>query len=331
MTFLSQLKKEKMAGKTCLLRVNLDIKDPAKESLRIDAVIPTIKYLLANEAKVLILSHRGRPDGVNPDLSLKPLVEILSKKIGYQLKWLENLRFDHREQENSDGLAKELASKGDFFVNDDFATSHRSCASLVAITKHLPSYAGLLLEKEIKNLSKVMQDPKKPLVLIIGGNKINDKIEIIEYFKDKADYFLMGSAYFKFQISNLKFQNDILESKVIFPQDFIEENGKKLDIGPKTIKQYSEIIKTAKTIIWNGPMGLYENKKFIEGSKKIAQAIIFARQQIFSVVGGGDTAQFLAEIGLKNKFGFISTGGGAMLKFLSGKKLPALEALDNQK
>lgn len=318
-----------MAGKTCLLRINLDIKDPAKESLRIDAVIPTFDFLIERGAKILILSHRGRPTGcLDPGFSLKPLIEILLAKVRGRHKtsinWLENLRYDAREQENDDCFARELAARGDFFVNDDFATSHRACASLVAITQYLPSYAGLLLEKEVANLSKVMINPEKPLVIVIGGAKIDDKVGMIENFKDKADHFLMGSAYYKFQISKSRFQNE----KVIFPEDFIEEDGQKLDIGPETIKKYSEIISSAKTVIWNGPLGLLsDNPTYARGSKKIAQAII--ESGAFSAAGGGETTQLLLELGLQDKFSFVSTGGGAMLEFLSGKKLPALEALEN--
>ena len=204
MQFLSQLEKGGINNKTCLLRINLDIKNPDKESLRIDAVIPTIKFLEENGAKIIILSHRGRPDGIDLELSLAPFIEILSKKIGHKLEWLENLRFDRREQENNVEFGQELASRGDFFVNDDFATSHRSCASLVAITKFLPSYAGLLLEKEIENLSKVMINPEKPLIVIIGGIKIADKAGMIENFKDKADYFLMGGAYKIFRLNKIR-------------------------------------------------------------------------------------------------------------------------------
>ncbi len=336
MRYLSQINTEIIKNKTCLLRVNLDIKDPNRESLRIEAVMPTVKYLLKNNVKIIILSHRGRPNGIDSSLSLKPLVDMLSKKVGQQLEWLENLRFDKREQENSDEFAKELAGKGDFFVNDDFATSHRSCASLVAITKFLPSYGGLLLESEVENLSKIIQNPKKPLIVIIGGSKIDDKINLIDNLKNKTDYFLMGSAYLK--LPRTKDQgpsNDPaspslggqLPNNVLFPVD----NNQGFDIGDKTIEQYSQIIKTAETIVWNGPLGKFEESSYANGSIQIAKAIIAANHNgAFSIVGGGDTEQFLSANNLKDDIGFISTGGGAMLEFLSGKKLPALEALKNQ-
>ena len=328
MRFLSQLAQEDLKGKTCLLRINLDLKYSHRESLRIDAVLPTFEFLIKNGAKILILSHRGRPEGPDPDFSLKPMIRILLPKISNRhstsINWLENLRFDPREQHNDDSLAKELAARGDIFVNDDFATSHRACASLVAITKYLPSYAGLLLEKEIKNLSQVMTNPEKPLVMIIGGAKIDDKIGVIENFKNKADYFLMGSSYLGIKNQELRIKG--AESKIVWPEDWVGHDDKKLDIGPQTIEKFSQIIAQAKTIIWNGPMGLLEDPRYLNGSLKIAGAII--KSNAFSVIGGGETTQLLLELGLEKRFSFVSTGGGAMLEFLSGKKLPALEALE---
>jgi len=327
MRLLSKADLKALAGKTCLLRINLDIKDPAKESLRIDAVVPTFDFLIERGAKILILSHRGRPiTCLDPSFSLKPLIEILLAKINGRNKtsinWLENLRYDSREQANDESFARELTIRGNFFVNDDFATSHRACASLVAITKYLPSYAGLLLEKEVANLSKVMTNPEKPLVMIIGGAKIDDKVAMIENFKDKADYFLMGSAYSDLTNGLLKYP------KVVMPTDWVEEDGKKLDVGPETVEKFLQILSQAKTVIWNGPLGLMsENPRYYEGSRKVADAII--ESEAFSVVGGGETTQLLLELGLTNKFSFVSTGGGAMLEFLSGKKLPALQALED--
>ncbi len=323
MRFLSQLNKDYLQGKTCLLRINLDIKDPKQDSIRLEASLPSIKLLSGAGSKVIILSHRGRPQKVELELSLKPLVEILSQKIGTKLDWLENLRFDPREQKNSDEFGKELASKGDFFVNDDFAVSHRNNASVVAIAKHLPSFAGLRLEEEIKTLTAVRDNSQKPLVVILGGIKIEDKIGVIENLQNQADYFLMGSAY-------VDLEHPALQSpKIIIPEDWLSGEGKKLDIGPKTIKRFSQIISSSKTIIWNGPLGQFENYQYLTGSKKIAEAII--KSGAFSVIGGGDTDQMLNQLGINNKFNFVSTGGGAMLEFLAGKKLPALEALENNK
>ena len=337
MKYLSQLTKDQIEDKKCLLRINLDIKDPSKDSLRIDASLPTIKFLLEGGAKILILSHRGRPERPDSKLSLEPLIKILQTKtdltfrsptsVGSQtslnLSWLENLRFDPREQQNDDGFAQELASKGHFFVNDDFAVSHRANASVMAITKHLPSYAGLRLEKEIKILSGAVNNPQRPLVLIIGGAKIDDKIGVIENFRSKADHILTGSSYIDLLKSN--FQGKFDFAKIIIPEDWTGEDGRKLDIGSKTIDKYTNIISQAKTVVWNGPMGMFENPKYLNGSQKIAEAIISSGA--FSIIGGGDTQQLLNQLGIEDKFSFISTGGGAMLEFLAGKKLPALEVL----
>jgi phosphoglycerate kinase len=320
MRYLSQLTKEQIGGKKCLLRINLDIQDPTKESLRINTVIPTIKFLTEAGCRITIMGHRGRPQGVEPALSVKPLIEVLSKKADVSLQWLENLRFDAREQANDDNFAQELAAKGDFYVNDDFATSHRANASLSAITRHLPSYAGFLLEKEIDNLSKIINNPQQPLVVIIGGVKIDDKTAAMTNLQHKAQALLMGSAYINLEHPSLK------SPKVILPVDWLGENDQKLDIGEKTIAKFSQIIAGAKTIFWAGPLGKFEDVRYLEGSRKIAEVI--AATEAFSLVGGGDTYQLLTILKMENCFGFLSTGGGAMLEFLAGKYLPALEALD---
>lgn len=253
---------------------------------------------------------------------------------------LENLRFLAGEEKNDIELAKQLASLGDFYVNDAFSVCHRNAVSVVAITKFLPSYAGLLLEKEIQNLSLVMEKPKRPLVIILGGAKISDKIGFIENFKSIADYFLIGGGiahnFLKaqglpignsiFEESTVGFAKKMLKNKnIILPIDYVLKDRKILDIGPNTIKYYSDIIKKAKIIIWNGPMGYFENKKFAKGSEAIANAIL--KSGAFSVVGGGETAALFNE---KNKIKkiFVSTGGGAMLEYLAGKKLPGIKALE---
>lgn len=311
MYYVSALSRKNLVNKTCLLRTNLDIREPREDSLRIEKAVPTIKFLLDHGAKPIIISHCGRPKNGNPALSLKPAITILEKKISLiyrnpiSIEWRENLRFDPREQQNNLSFAKKLATGADIYINDDFATSHHTAASLVAITQFLPSYAGLLLEKEIKNLSKVRDNHEHPFVLIIGGVKIEDKLNAIETLKNKADTVLYGSVYPNSSSS----QNDIL------------------DIDEETIKHYIDVITTAKTIIWNGPLGKIENSPYDAGTQAIASAII--KSKAFSVVGGGDTVDFLVSRGLINKFNFASTGGGAMLAFLAGESLPALAALDN--
>ena len=320
MHFISASTSIKLARKTCLLRTNLDINDPQKNSVRIEKALPTIQFLLKHGAQPIIIGHRGRPKKPDPSLSVKPIIDILSEKVGEPLRWLENLRFDPREQKNDDGFARELASRADFYVNDDFATSHHSGALLVAITTVLPSYAGLLIEEELRQLSRVRDRADKPLVVIIGGIKIEDKLGVINYLKTKVDYFLLGSAYGALRETLPK------DATILIPKDGKGAGEDRLDIGPETTKEYSEIIARAKTIIWSGPLGNIENPAYADGSETIARAI--AASGAFSVVGGGDTLEFLTDRGLITKFSFVSTGGGAMLEFLAGEKLPALEALD---
>lgn len=325
MRFLRNLSTNDIRGKACLVRTNLDIANPHVDSLRIEKAVPTIAFLLDHGARPIIISHRGRPQSKkeknNPVFSLKPAIDILSQKVGRELEWRENLRFDPREQKNNAAFAKKIAAGANMYVNDDFATSHHEAASLVAITQFLPSYAGLLLEDEINALSKIRDNPKKPLVVIIGGIKIKDKSGVIDALKTTADWFLLGSAYGALREF---LPND---AHIILPADWKKKNGVCLDIGPKTIRRYSDIIACAKTIVWSGPLGAVENPAYAAGSEIIARAII--KSKAFSVVGGGDTIDFLANLGILRQFSFASTGGGAMLAFLAHKPLPALEALDN--
>lgn len=324
MKFLSKLAKEKIQGKRCLVRVNLDISDQKKESLRIETALPTILHLLNNGSEVTILAHRGRPQGIDETLSIKPLISILEKKIGTSLKYIENVRFDVREQENNSEYARELSLHADFYVNNDFATSHRKHASVAAIAAFLPSYAGLQLEKEINTLTHVRDNPEKPLVVIMGGIKIEDKVGVIKHLYDRTHYFLMGSAYLNRDIQ----KNPLLTSeKVIIPIDWETRSGNRCDIGPKTIQQYQEYIAQARTIIWNGPVGRVEDQRCTVGSTTIVHAI--ADSDAFSVIGGGETEQFIRTLNRTNDFDFISTGGGAMLSLLSGEILPGVEALES--
>ncbi|MEK9168343.1 MAG: phosphoglycerate kinase [Patescibacteria group bacterium] len=378
MKFLSSLTKKDLQNKICLLRVDLNIQNAdlrgqtrgttRKQNwhLRILAVLPTIEFLIGNGAKVVILSHRGRPQKVSSikyqvsSYTLKPFAKILSslfKKPVHFIEgttfhaWnvegdiflLENLRFLKDEEENSGKLAKQLASLGDIYINDAFAVSHRKNASVAAITKFLPSYAGLLLEKEIKNLDKAMKSPKKPLIVILGGAKISDKIGMVKNFLNRADYFLVGGGMANTFLAaqglpvgdslydkNADLRGLIrgLTRKIVLPVDVVIYKRQILDIGPKTIEKYLKIIENAETIIWNGPMGYIEDKKFRKGSEAIAKAII--KSKAFSVIGGGETASIFQNSKLKtqNSKLFLSTGGGAMLEYLAGKKLPGIEALN---
>ncbi len=262
---------------------------------------------------------------------------------------MENLRFSPEEEKNDKDFAKLLASLGDIYINDAFAVSHRANASVEAITQFLPSYAGLLLEKEISNLDAVMKKFKKPLVVILGGAKVSDKIGLINNFLKKADYFLIGGAmantFFVFEglpVGDSFYEKTRLPAgrqgytreitreigrKIILPIDVVIYKRRILDIGPETVKKYDEIIKKAKTIIWNGPMGMFEDKKFAKGTEEIAAAIL-KNKKAKTVIGGGETISALKPktYNLKPNI-FLSTGGGAMLEYLAGKKLPGIEAL----
>ncbi len=323
MRFLSKLNQKNLNGKRVLLRVNLDLKNMDEGSLRLQAALGSLKYLIENGAKPMILSHRGRPKGEDKELSLEPMIDWLKGQVGNKFEWLENLRFDQREGMNDLAFARDLAKLGDLYVNDDFATAHRACASNVNITKFLPGYVGLLLEKELEVLTKVRDNPRAPLVVVIGGSKIDDKVGVIENLYDKAKVFLMGSAYLGLENKCLK------KEKVMLPQDSLIEEGRALEIGEKTIADYCEKIKGAKTVIWNGPLGVVEDPRYVASSLAIAKAIL--ESGAYAVVGGGDTQQFLAKNGLEEKFSFVSTGGGAMLDFLAGKTMPAVEALEKFK
>jgi phosphoglycerate kinase len=346
MKYLSRLNKKELNGKTCLLRVDLNIKS-LKDHFRIDSILPTIEYLLKNNSKVVILSHRGRPDGIDAKLSLRPIARMISLKLKKEVKFigsfdikkikkdisseknikifiLENLRFLPGEEKNNNGLAKELASLGDLYINDAFAVSHRKNASVYAITKYIKSYAGLLLEKEVSGLTKATRDPKKPLIVILGGTKIDAKISIVRNLNSKTKFFLLGSSVLN-EIKDPKVKNIVKNKKCLIPIDFSEVGGKYFDIGPKTITLYKKIISEAKTIIWNGPVGMFEDKKYSKGTAEIANAII--RSKAFKVIGGGETANFILNKKMNKNIDLLSTGGGAMLDFLAGKDLPGIKAL----
>jgi phosphoglycerate kinase len=260
---------------------------------------------------------------------------------------LENLRFIKGEEENDAKFAKTLASLGDFYVNDAFAVSHRADASVAAITKFLPSYAGLELEKEITFLSRVMQKPSRPLVLVLGGAKAGDKLGVLGYFKNRADLILLGggAANTMLALRGMDVRKSLRDTdakelrllkplsklhKIIAPIDYVWNNGRILDLGPKAILDFAGILSKAQTIIWSGPLGMTDDKRYQNGSLSVARAIVKNRHA-FSLVGGGETVGLLKKHHLDKKFSFISTGGGAMLDFLAGKRLPGIEALEKLK
>ncbi len=321
MRLLTGIRPRDLAGKACLVRVNLDIARPHAGSFRLLTVLPTLKLLIKNGARPIIMGHKGRPGGiVDSSLSVKPAVDVLSKLAEIRLDWLENLRFDPREEENDEKYARELARRADMYVNDDFATSHRASTSIVDLPRFLPSYAGLLIEKEVGHLTRVRDNPEKPFIVVIGGMKIADKAGTIANLAKKDARFLLGSAYGMMR-ETLPHGADIS-----LPVDYIPGDGENLDIGPKTVKIYEKILKSAKTVLWSGPVGKAEDPRYAKGSLAVARAI--AESGAFSVAGGGDTADFLEAHGMLGKFGFVSTGGGATLSFLSGAILPGIAALD---
>lgn len=340
MRYLSKLKAKDLSGKVCLLRLDFNTED----NWRMEACAPTIKFLAKNCKATVILSHKGRPSGYGKSLSLRPLRRALHKLIGREIVFvphfrfleikdlisaspagsvflLENLRFLDGEAENNPVLAEHLASLGDIYVNDAFAVSHRANASVVAITKFLKSYAGLKFEEEMKNLSRAITKPAKPLIAILGGAKIEDKLGVYENLKKPAYKFLIGGALDEKILKNLR-----AKEKILLPVDFKKSEKVIKDIGVRSVKMFEEELKSAKTIIWNGPVGDIRYEKFSGGTMAVAKSVS-KNKKAFKVVGGGETVMFLKKLKLDKKIDFISTGGGAMLEFLAGKKLPGIEAL----
>ena len=381
-----------VSGKRVLVRVDFNV--PLDEGCnvvddtRIKAALPTINYLISKGAKVILCSHLGRPNGmVNPRLSLAPVAKRLSfylnkpvlmaeDVIGESAKtmaknlndgdvmMLENVRFHKEEEENDARFAAELASLADVYVNDAFGTAHRAHASTAGVACNLPAVAGFLMSSEIVAMSKVVENPKLPFVVILGGAKVSDKIGVITKLLTKASTILIGGAMAntfiaakggnvgmsRFEKDKLDVAKKILEEaekknvKIVLPVDVVASNefamdGKKkvcdsynidagfqaLDIGPKTIKLFKKDIMNAQTIVWNGPMGVYEFPRFKTGTMKIAKYV--AKSKAVSVVGGGDSVSAINESGYAGKINHISTGGGATLKFLEGAVLPGVELL----
>jgi len=386
MSKFKTLKQIDLKKKRALLRVDLNVplgenmKVDENEKWRIEAIIPTLKYLIKQKAKIILISHLGRPKGKkDKKLSLKPIAnelkKILKKKIIFSeeiIGWkvekkiermkfgnilmLENIRFLSGEEKNSPQLAKDLAKLGDVFINEAFANSHRQHASMVGIPEYLSSFAGFLFEKEIKELDKILKKPKHPLIAIIGGAKISTKIKVINKFLKIADNVLIAGAVANtiFAAQRFFMAKSVIEKnafpeikkinlknpKLFLPNDLvafakgtirhheideIEKGEKVLDIGPKTIYSFSDLIEKAKMIVWNGPLGLVEQKPFDKSSKIITEAI--TESKAYSIVGGGDTVAFIKKIGKEKVFNHLSTAGGAMLDYLANETLPGIEAL----
>ncbi|MBI4472834.1 MAG: phosphoglycerate kinase [Acidobacteria bacterium] len=380
-----------LSGKRVFMRVdfNVPIADGRiTDDTRIEASLPSIKFVLEKGGRLILASHLGRPKGKpEPKYSLKPVASRLGELLGKPVQFapdcvgaevqklaaglengevllLENLRFHGEEEKNDEGFARDLASLCDVYINDAFGTAHRAHASTAGIAKFVrQAAAGFLMQKEIESLNHALTKAEKPYVAIVGGAKISDKIELIENFMNIADTILIGGAmaYTFLRAKGVETGKSLVEADKIdlakqllakaaernvaieLPSDHIvapaldsadsqvtsvnatPADRMGLDIGPNTVRRYSELIRRAKTIVWNGPMGVFENPRFTEGTFAIARAV--ADSNAFSIVGGGDSAAAVAQSGVESKITHISTGGGASLEFLSGQKLPGIEVL----
>lgn len=390
------IKDVELSGKRVLVRVDFNV--PLKDSeitddTRIVAALPTINYLIDHGAKVILISHLGRPKGrPNPEMSLAPVAkrlgELIKKDVlfaasdavvdddvksqleklsGGDVALLENTRFRPEEQENDDAFSKELASLGEIFVSDAFGTVHRAHSSTVGVAKYLPAVSGFLIEKEIEYLGNAVNDPARPLLAIMGGAKVADKIILIENLLEKVDVLLIGGgmAYTFLKAKGLEIGTSLLDAEnvetakqlmkkaeeknvkllmtvdcvcaeeisedaatKVYPVTEIPSNMMGLDIGPKTVELFESEIKEAGTVVWNGPMGVFEIDKFAAGTTRIAESLAAAKA--ITVIGGGDSAAAVKKIGLKEAMTHVSTGGGASMEFLEGKELPGVAVLQDK-
>ena len=345
-------------GKKILVRADLDvavINGQISESFRIEKQKETIDYIVNNGGKVVMVGHISDIDSFGTLLG--QIETILGRKIvlikdlfaiksflgdsALPVALLENIRKFEGERENSEDFAKRLGLGFDIYINNAFAVCHRNQASISAITKFLPSFAGFQLEKEVLNLGRSLDAPMIGKVVIMGGAKAESKIPVIKAFLRRADKILIGGViandYLKakgFEVGESKVDADVAklfigvdlnDPKILAPKDFIISDKKILDIGPKTIEEFTSIIKSAKMIIWNGPVGMFEDDRFSEGTRRIAEAVTTVSE---TIVGGGDTISAIDKYGLSDRYKFVSTGGGAMLEFLAGNVLPGIVALN---
>jgi phosphoglycerate kinase len=380
-----------VSGKKVLVREDLNV--PIREGkvgddTRIVAALPTINFLIENNAAVILISHLGRPGGEKKEeLSLRPVAEYLETLVQAQVKFaadcvgqeareaastlepgeilvLENTRFYPGEEKNDPEFGKELSSLADIFVNDAFGTSHREHASNVGVAKHLPTVAGFLMEKELVYLGNAIDDPGRPFIAILGGAKVSGKIGVIKNLIDKVDSILIGGGMANtfFAAQGIEMSDSLVEEdaltlanqllsiageKLLLPCDLVIGNSfsndaerktipvsdipsgwMAMDIGPETLSLFNEYISTSETIVWNGPMGVFEFSNFSTGTFELAKLI--SDSDATSIVGGGDSAASIKDAGLDQKITHISTGGGASLKMLEGSKLPGLEAIQDR-
>lgn len=333
---MQSIKDVDTTGKKVIVRADFDVPTEngiVTEKLRIEKSIPTLKLLRQRKNPLVIISHLGRPENQDPNLSLKIVLPILEELLGESVSFqenfetnpsrdivlLENLRYYPQEEENDFEFARKLASFGDVFVNECFSVAHRKHASVATLPTLLPAAAGLELSREIAELEKIFKSPERPLVAIIGGAKLETKLPAITNMAKVADKVLVGGKLM-FEINKTN-----LPENVLIALDDIDQK----DIGPKTLEMFKIEIEKAKMIVWNGPMGLFEEEKYEVGTRSLAK--IIAASNGYSIVGGGDTVAALNKENLLSEIDFVSVGGGAMLEFLEGKHLPALEALDYYK
>jgi phosphoglycerate kinase len=386
-----------LKGKRVLIRcdfnVPLDSNQNITDDTRIRAALPTLEYLVTQGAKVVVMSHLGRPKGkAAAEFSLAPVAVRLAELLGKQVEFadsdvvvddsvkekvaalkdgdvllLQNVRFRKEETDNEPGFAKELASLGDVFVQEAFGTAHRAHASTAGVADYLPCVSGFLIEKEVKFLGSALHNPQRPFIAIMGGAKVGDKIKVIENLLTKVDTLIIGGGmtYTFYKAMGLEIGTSILDAdnidlakmllekatslnvKLLLPVDIVcadeFSNDAKyqtysrdqipsdmmgLDIGEETVKLYSEEIAKAKTVVWNGPMGVFEMENFAKGTKAIAEAL--ATSDATTIIGGGDSAAAVEQFGLADKMSHISTGGGASLEFLEGKNLPGISIIEEK-
>ncbi len=386
------------AGKTAVMRCDFNVPQDKetgaiKDDTRIVAALPTIKYLLENGAKVVLMSHLGRPKGeANPTYTLAPVAKRLGEYLNQEVKFvasdvvvddnvkaaakalnageamlIENVRYRAEEEKNDPDFSKALSELGDIFVQDAFGTAHRAHASTTGIADYLPAVSGFLIEKELKFLGEAVENPQRPFAAIMGGAKVKDKIPVITNLLDKVDILVIGGGmlftFLKAQgysigkslldEEGLDLAKDILKKaeakgvKLMLPVDVvaadefsndsafdtydidaIPENRMGMDIGPKTIAEYTAALNQAKTIVWNGPMGVFEMSNFAAGTKAVAECL--AASDATTVIGGGDSAAAVQQFGLGDKMTHISTGGGASLEYLEGKVLPGIAIIEEK-
>jgi phosphoglycerate kinase len=332
-------------GTRVLVRVDFNVpleNGRVADDTRIRAALPTLGLLLERGAAELVLcSHLGRPKGEDPAFSVRPVEDRLRELLpDERIRLLENTRFNPGETKNDPGFARELAAHGDLYVDDAFGAAHRAHASTVGVAELLPAYAGLLLLRELEELGALLESPERPFVAVVGGAKVEDKVGVLRSLAERADTLLVGGK----MAEDIRGADEYADLEAELPTDVVaastfEENAESrltaadevpdgwlgLDIGPETRRVFTERIAGAKTVFWNGPMGVFEWPRFAEGTKAVAEAV--AGASAHTVVGGGDSVRAVHELGVADRIDWVSTGGGASLELLEGKELPGVAAI----